>query len=44
LVVQGIRAADPESIAHLADALNADVATLEFRYPDAPDAFSARSL
>jgi lysophospholipase L1-like esterase len=44
LVVQGIRAADPESIAHLADALSADVATLEFCYPDAPDAFSARSL
>ena len=44
LVVQGIRAADPESISHLADALRADVATLEFCYPDAPSAFSPRSL
>lgn len=44
LVVAGIRAADPESIAHLAEALSPEVARLEFRYPDAPDAFSERAL
>lgn len=44
LVASGIRAADPSSIAHLADALTDDAAEVEFRYPDAPDAFSGRSL
>jgi hypothetical protein len=43
-VVAGIRAADPEAIAHLADGLSADASTLEFCYPDAADAFSDRAL
>lgn len=44
LVVEGIRAADPELIAHLADALGTDAATAKFSLPDAPGAFSERAL
>jgi hypothetical protein len=44
LVVGGIRATDPDTIAHLAGAFSPDAAGVEFRYPDAPDALSERSL
>jgi lysophospholipase L1-like esterase len=44
LVVSGIRAADPQSIAQLADALKPDASTIGFRYPDESTAFSASSL
>jgi lysophospholipase L1-like esterase len=44
MVVSGIRAADPDLIAHLADALATDAGSVEFRSPETSAAFSNASL